>query len=41
LRKVDTAMVRVPDASHGIAKRPSNLIAKVVNILGWFEKHKD
>jgi len=40
LRKVDAAMVRVPDASHGIAHRPSNLIAKVVNILGWFEKHK-
>ena len=41
LRKVDTAMVRVPEASHGIASRPSNLIAKVVNILGWFEKYKD
>ena len=41
LRKVDTAMVRVPDASHGIASRPSNLIAKVVNILGWFEQHKN
>ena len=39
LRKVDTAMVRVPEASHGIASRPSNLIAKVVNILGWFELH--
>lgn len=41
LRKVDTAMVRVPDASHGIASRPSHLMAKVVNILGWFEKHKN
>lgn len=41
LRKVDTAMVRVPEASHGIARRPSNLIAKIVNILGWFELHKD
>jgi len=40
LQKVDTAMVRVPEASHGIASRPSNLIAKVVNILGWFELHK-
>jgi dipeptidyl aminopeptidase/acylaminoacyl peptidase len=40
LRKVDTAMVRIPDASHGIARRPSNLIAKVVNILGWFEQYK-
>ncbi|MDH4020600.1 MAG: S9 family peptidase [Xanthomonadales bacterium] len=41
LQKVDTAMVRVPEASHGIAGRPSNLIAKVVNILGWFELHKE
>lgn len=41
LRKIDTAMVRVPEASHGIASRPSNLIAKVVNILGWFEKYKN
>ena len=41
LRKVETAMVRIPEASHGIASRPSNLIAKVVNILGWFEQHKD
>jgi dipeptidyl aminopeptidase/acylaminoacyl peptidase len=41
LRKVDSAMVRIPEASHGIASRPSNLIAKVVNILGWFEKHRN
>ncbi len=40
LRKVDTAMVRVPGASHSIAARPSNLIAKVLNIEGWFEKHR-
>lgn len=40
LRKIDTAMVRVPGASHGIAERPSNLIGKVLNIIGWFEKHK-
>jgi dipeptidyl aminopeptidase/acylaminoacyl peptidase len=40
LRKVDTALVRIPDASHGIASRPSNLIAKVVHILKWFEKYR-
>lgn len=32
-------MVRIPDASHGITKRPSNLMAKVAYILWWFEKH--
>ena len=40
LRKVDTMMVRIPNASHGIAARPSNLIAKVNNILAWFERYR-
>ncbi len=40
LRKVDTAMVRVPDASHGIGDRPSHLIAKVQYVLAWFEKYR-
>lgn len=40
LRKIDTAMVRIPDASHGIAGRPSQLIAKVDNILAWFAKYQ-
>jgi dipeptidyl aminopeptidase/acylaminoacyl peptidase len=39
LRKIDTALVRIPDASHGIAGRPSQLIAKVDNILAWFEMY--
>lgn len=41
LRKVDTVMIRVPEASHGIASRPSHLIAKVDNILAWFKRHGD
>ena len=41
LRDVDTAMVRIPDAPHGIAGRPSNLIAKVDNILAWFARYRD
>lgn len=40
LRKIDTAMIRVPEAPHGIAGRPSNLIAKIDNILAWFEKYR-
>lgn len=40
LRKIDTALLRVPGASHGIANRPSNLIAKVDNILAWFNKYR-
>ena len=39
LRDIDSAMVRIPKASHGIAARPSNLIQKVGNILAWFEKY--
>jgi acylaminoacyl-peptidase len=40
LQKVESAMVRIPGASHGIAARPSNLIAKVKYIVGWFEKYR-
>ena len=41
LRGVDTALVRIPEASHGIAARPSHLIAKGVHILKWFEVHDE
>jgi len=40
LRKIDTALVRIQEASHSIAARPSNLIAKVTYILAWFEKYR-
>lgn len=40
LRRIDTALVRIPGASHGITARPSNLIAKVAHILKWFEKYR-
>ena len=36
---VDTALVRVPGASHWIENRPSQLIAKVNAILAWFDKY--
>ena len=39
LRRVDTALVRVPHASHDISSRPSLLIAKVAYVLGWFAAH--
>lgn len=40
LRGVDTAMVRIPDASHSIYSRPSNLMAKTAYILYWFDKYR-
>lgn len=39
LRKVETLLVEIPEASHGIANRPSNLIAKISHVLAWFEKY--
>jgi len=40
LRGIDTALVRLPGAYHSIAKRPSQLLAKVAAILEWFERHR-
>jgi dipeptidyl aminopeptidase/acylaminoacyl peptidase len=40
LRKIDTVLVRIPDASHEMIGRPSWLIAKSAHILGWFEKYR-
>ena len=39
LRRIPTRMVRIPEASHGIASRPSHLLAKVGEILRWFKAH--
>jgi acylaminoacyl-peptidase len=40
LRGIDTALVRIPEASHGIAARPSYLMSKVAHILEWFERYR-
>ncbi len=39
LRRIDTALVRVPNASHDISARPSLLIGKVAYVLAWFKAH--
>ena len=39
LRDIDTALIRVPGSPHYIAGRPSRLIAKTDNIMGWFAKY--
>jgi len=39
LRKIDTALIRIPGSSHHIASRPSRLIAKTDNIMGWFKQY--
>lgn len=40
LRKVDTVLVRVPGAPHGISNKPSRMIAKVETMLAWFEMYR-
>jgi len=40
IEQVDTALVRIPEASHGIATRPSYLISKVLHILEWFDRYR-
>lgn len=39
LRKQETALVTIPGASHNIANRPSQLIAKVLYTLAWFDQY--
>ena len=40
LRRIDTALVQIPGASHNIANRPSQLIAKVIHTVAWFDRYK-
>ncbi len=40
LRKVDTALLRIPGASHDINARPSNMLSQVLNTIGWFERYR-
>ncbi len=40
LLNVETVLVRVPEEPHGIGRRPSHHIAKMLYIAGWFEQHK-
>ncbi|ALS99107.1 acyl-peptide hydrolase [Lacimicrobium alkaliphilum] len=40
LRKVDAALVRVPGAPHGIAGKPSRMIAKIEHTLAWFKRYR-
>jgi acylaminoacyl-peptidase len=40
LLKVETMLVRFPGEPHGLSRRPSHQMAKVMYIAAWFEKHK-
>lgn len=41
LQGVESSLVRIQGAYHGIAAKPSNLARKVGYILAWFDKYKD
>jgi acylaminoacyl-peptidase len=37
---VETELVRVPGEPHGISRRPSHHMAKILSIIGWFERYR-
>lgn len=39
LRKIETVLVEIPGAYHGIANVPSQLISKVAHTLAWLNKY--
>ena len=40
LRKIETALVEIPGAYHFIARKPSQLIAKIEYVTGWFDRYR-
>jgi acylaminoacyl-peptidase len=41
LQGVEAALVRIPNASHGLVNRPSMLMSKSAAILSWFNHYRD
>ena len=40
LMNIDAVLVRVPEEPHGISRRPSHHIMKMLYVAGWFQQHK-
>jgi acylaminoacyl-peptidase len=40
LQNVEAVLVRVPEEPHGLRRRPSHGIARLVYIASWFDQHK-
>jgi dipeptidyl aminopeptidase/acylaminoacyl peptidase len=40
IRKVETALVEIPEAYHFISNRPSQLITKIEHIVAWFDRYR-
>jgi dipeptidyl aminopeptidase/acylaminoacyl peptidase len=41
IRKVETALVEIPEAYHFISNRPSQLITKIEHIVAWFDRYRN
>jgi len=41
IRKIETLLMEIPEAGHGIAVKPSNLMRKVANTVAWFDKFRE
>ncbi len=39
LLKVDAVLVRVPGEPHGLRRRPSHWMAKIMNIAAWYQRY--
>ena len=40
IRQIETVLVEIPGASHGIANKPSNLISKIAHTVAWLDKYR-
>ena len=40
LLNIEAVLVRVPEEPHGIRRRPSHHIMKMLYVAGWFDQHK-
>jgi dipeptidyl aminopeptidase/acylaminoacyl peptidase len=40
LRGIDSVLVRVPGEPHGIRRRPSHHVSKMLHIVAWFDKYR-
>jgi dipeptidyl aminopeptidase/acylaminoacyl peptidase len=38
LRGIDSALMRLPEASHGFG-RPSQWLAAILGTIGWYDSH--
>jgi dipeptidyl aminopeptidase/acylaminoacyl peptidase len=39
LLNIEAVLVRVPEEPHGIRRRPSHHITKMLYVAGWFDQH--